>query len=174
MKWIDRKFEFDTPASIYVEQINRLKNAPNILEEIVAGIPDNILTKKPEAGWTIKENAGHLVTVDNLFIGRLDDYEKGLEELRPADMTNEATEKMDYSTLDIKEIIAAFRKKRDNFIARLEKHNAEFFSTNAWHPRLEKPMRVCDMLFFQAEHDEHHLNKIRELITSSNTADNSN
>ena len=34
----------------------------------------------------------------------------------------------------------------------------------ARHPRFEKPMRVCDMISFQAEHDEHHLSMIKELL----------
>ncbi len=165
MKWTDRKFDFDMPVSAYAEQIQRLKTTPSVLEKLIKDIPKEILTKEPDEGWTIQQNAGHLISVDNLFIGRLDDYEKELEELRPADMTNEATEKMDYNTLDINEIISAFHNKRGIYTARLEKHDADFFARTAWHPRLEKPMRVCDMLLFQAEHDEYHLNRIRELLS---------
>ena len=32
------------------------------------------------------------------------------------------------------------------------------------HPRLDQPMRVVDLLYFCAEHDDHHLARIRELI----------
>lgn len=163
-KWIERKFEFDTPVSIYVEQIKRLKSTPRILDELLSDVPENILLRKPSKGWTIKENAGHLLSVDNLFIGRLDDYEKGLEELRPADMTNQATEKMNYNTLEINTILEKFKNKRNNYIARLVNHNPSFFGKVALHPRLEKPMRVCDMLLFQAEHDGHHLAQIKVLL----------
>ena len=113
MKWTDRKFEFDSPVSVYTEQIHRLKNTPLVLEKLLKDIPKEILTKEPDEGWTIQQNAGHLISVDNLFIGRLDDYEKELEELRPADMTNEATEKMDYNTFDIKEILTRFNDRRN-------------------------------------------------------------
>ena len=31
------------------------------------------------------------------------------------------------------------------------------------HPRLERPMRLIDMMFFHAEHDDYHLARISEL-----------
>ena len=34
----------------------------------------------------------------------------------------------------------------------------------ARHPRLKKEMRVLDLAFFIAEHDDHHLARISELI----------
>jgi len=33
----------------------------------------------------------------------------------------------------------------------------------ALHPRLQQPMRVLDMAFFTAEHDDHHLARMTEL-----------
>jgi hypothetical protein len=38
------------------------------------------------------------------------------------------------------------------------------FEAVAIHPRLNKPMRLVDMLFFQAEHDDYHLARISDLI----------
>jgi hypothetical protein len=37
----------------------------------------------------------------------------------------------------------------------------------SFHPRLQKPMRVVDMLFFAVEHDEHHVARVRELAGKS-------
>ena len=34
----------------------------------------------------------------------------------------------------------------------------------AWHPRLDRPMRVIDLAIFAAEHDDHHLARITELL----------
>jgi hypothetical protein len=33
----------------------------------------------------------------------------------------------------------------------------------AWHPRLKVRIRVLDLVFFIAEHDDHHLARISEL-----------
>ena len=119
---IDIKIEFDTKVSAYVEQIMRLKSTPRILEELLCGIPENILTRQPEAGGSIKENAGHLLSADNMFIENLDDYEKRLEQLRPADMNNQATEEMVYNSLAIGEMFKIFKRRRNVYIGRLAKH----------------------------------------------------
>ena len=44
---------------------------------------------------------------------------------------------------------------------------AEAFVTSMLHPRLKQPMRLVDHLFFAAEHDDHHLAVIWELIGRS-------
>jgi hypothetical protein len=49
-------------------------------------------------------------------------------------------------------------------VHRLDYLSAEVFATVAHHPRLNVPMRLVDMLFFQAEHDDFHLARISALI----------
>jgi hypothetical protein len=70
-------------------------------------------------------------------------------------------DRANYNSDDMKKLLEEFRDKRRIFIARLKKMEREMFKKVSWHPRLNKPMRLCDMLYFQAEHDDHHLNKIR-------------
>ena len=36
---------------------------------------------------------------------------------------------------------------------------------SARHPRLGTPMRVIDLAYFVAEHDDHHMARLRELVT---------
>jgi len=38
---------------------------------------------------------------------------------------------------------------------------------SALHPRLKTPMRTMDLFLFVAEHDDHHLAKISEIIKQS-------
>lgn len=161
--WVERKFEFDFPATDYPKLIDRLKSTPETLKSLLKNIHQELLTKKVDQQWSVQENVGHLLTVDDLFIGRLDDYENELDELRPADVSGNRTNKANYNSQKIDDILENFRIKRSTFIDRLEKLDKSFFSKSAWHPRLNKPMRLCDMLYFQAEHDDHHVNKIKEL-----------
>jgi|GEM_PF-4393916 len=42
-------------------------------------------------------------------------------------------------------------------------HQTPFIHT-ALHPRLKTPMRIVDLAYFVAEHDDHHLSRIRELV----------
>jgi hypothetical protein len=50
------------------------------------------------------------------------------------------------------------------FVERLEAMDAELIERSAIHPRLKIPMRVIDLAFFKAEHDDHHMARISELI----------
>jgi hypothetical protein len=45
-----------------------------------------------------------------------------------------------------------------------EKQSDEQIVRTAVHPRLQMPMRLVDWAYFVAEHDDHHLARIRELI----------
>ena len=40
----------------------------------------------------------------------------------------------------------------------------DVFARTSLHLRLKQPMRLVDHLYFVAEHDDHHLAKIGELI----------
>jgi hypothetical protein len=54
-------------------------------------------------------------------------------------------------------IAAEFRVARDNLVARLDDTVADDVERTALHPRLKRPMRLIDLCFFVAEHDDHHL-----------------
>ena len=50
------------------------------------------------------------------------------------------------------------------FMKRVEKIEPELFSRTMLHPRLKAPMRLVDHLYFVAEHDDHHLARIWEMV----------
>jgi len=166
-KWIGRKFDFDFPASEWPRLIERLRGAPERLAELVAELPASALIAREGESWSIQENAGHLADVETLFLGRLDDYQAGEQRLRPADMSNAKTFRARHNQRDIASVVIDFREQRCALIERLERLEPRDFEKSAIHPRLDRPMRLCDMLYFQAEHDNHHLNRIRELIAKS-------
>lgn len=165
-KWVDRKFDFGFDYSHYPEFIERLMATSSILESIITPIPDDFLKIKENDRWSIQENVGHLITADDLFIGRLDDYESGAKSLRPADVSGTRTNDANYNSDKMQDLLSLFREKRMEYIQRLERADSNLFKKSAWHPRLKKQMRLCDMLYFQAEHDDHHLNKIKYLSQS--------
>lgn len=162
-KWVERKFNFEFDFSIYPEFIKRLKATPNILDSLIKSIPLGLHKIRRNNEWSIQENVGHLITVDDLFIGRLDDYESNAKSLKPADVSGAGTNKENYNSKNIQNLLYLFCEKRTGYIHRLENANPNLFNKSAWHPRLEKPIRLCDMLYFQAEHDDYHINKIKYL-----------
>ena len=165
-QWVERTFNFEFDFAHYPEFIERLMATPFSLELLIQPIPGNLLKIRKNNAWSIQENVGHLILTDDLFIGRLDDYESGTKSLRPADVSGRRTDEAKFNTQAIQDLLHRFREKRLEYIQRLNNLDRTFFSQSAWHPRLERPMRLCDMLYFQAEHDDHHMNKIKHLHQS--------
>ena len=166
IKWTDRRFNFDFPAGIYPEMIERVRGTPARLEELFAGLPSEALTAQVDGRWSMQENAGHLLDLESLVSQRIDEYLAGHSALHAADMSNRKTYDASHNDVSVDTILKAFRAARQEIVVRLESFDAEVFGRSALHPRLNVPMRLVDMLFFQAEHDDYHLARIRELKKS--------
>ena len=164
IKWADRKFDFDFPAALAPELLERLRGTPVRLAERVVSLPEDLLNVRDGEKWSIQEHVGHLMDVEELFLGRLDDYDQGLTELRPAEMTGRNTFAANHNENDINEILVGFRLERLKLVSRLDKLDGAGFARVAFHPRLNKPMRVCDMMLFEASHDDYHLVQITDLL----------
>jgi uncharacterized damage-inducible protein DinB len=162
--WFERKFDFSFPVELYPEIIERLRGTPARIEERVRDVPAALLTRRDGDKWSIQENIGHLLDLDELFAGRFEDYERGLERLRAADLLNQKTHQAQHNSRPTEEILREFRRRRLALVARLELQPPEYFRRTALHPRLNTPMRVTDLLYFVAEHDDHHLARISELL----------
>lgn len=164
LKWTERKFEFNFPAALYPEMIERLRRTPARLEDRVRLIGPEMLIKRDGERWSIQENAGHLLDLESLVRRRLDEYLAGVAALHAADMSNRKTYEADHNQVSMISILNDFREQRTQLVKRLNELNSEAFSLVAHHPRLNQPMRLVDMLFFQAEHDDYHLARISEII----------
>ena len=164
LKWGDRKFEFNFPVEVYPEMIERLRGTPARLEDRLGSIPSEVLTRRDGESWSMQENAGHLLDLESLVSRRLEEYLAGAETLHAADMTNRKTHEAEHNKTPIETVLADFRRERTNIVSRLDNLPSEAFGAVAHHPRLNAPMRLVDMIFFQAEHDDYHLARISELI----------
>jgi len=164
LKWTDRTFQFTFPVEVYPEMIERLRGTPARLEDRVKSIAPEILTRRDGERWSIQENAGHLLDLESLVSGRLDEYLAGASVLHAADMSNRKTYDAEHNQLAMESILTDFRNARMGLVSRLDNLLSETFAAVAHHPRLNKPMRLVDMLFFQAEHDDFHMARISELI----------
>ena len=163
IKWTDRRFNFDFPAGIYPEMIERIRGTPARLEELFAGLPPDKLIAQVDGRWSMQENAGHLLDLESLVSQRIDEYVAGNSALHAADMSNRKTYDAHHNEVAADSILKAFRAARHEIINRLETFDPEIFERSALHPRLNVPMRLVDMLFFQAEHDDYHLARISEI-----------
>lgn len=165
--WFEREFSFDLPVWMYANVVERLRGTPARLEDRIGSLPASTLTRREAGHWSIQEHAGHLLDLGPLDLARLDDYEAGRESLSPADRENRKTYEADHNARAVADILAAFRAERAAFVRRLEQYDEEFIRREALHLRLKMKMRVLDFAFFIAEHDDHHLARISELIHTS-------
>ncbi len=163
-KWFDRKFSFTTDQNIFPSIIERLDGTPVRLEEKFKLIPKEILTVRVGNTWTIKENAGHFTDLEPLWQGRLEDILNGKNELRSADLQNTKTNLANHNSVPVEELLSGFRQIRKETVRRLKNLTEEQMFLSALHPRLKAPMKTMDLFLFVAEHDDHHLARITELV----------
>ena len=105
-----------------------------------------------------------MLDLEELWLGRVEDFLAGKEVLRPADLTNKKTYQADHNATPIADIMASFRSARMELVQQLETCDESAVLRPALHPRLNTEMRVLDLVFFTAEHDDHHLAEITTLI----------
>jgi uncharacterized damage-inducible protein DinB len=163
--WFERKFDFTFPVELHPNLRARLRGTAARLEEIGLGVARDILIRKPFAEkWSAQEHVGHLLDLELLWITRVNDYSAGAAKLTEADLSNRKTHEAQHNQRSIESILAEFRSARSRLLSSVEPIDSAIFSCTALHPRLKTPLRLVDHLYFVAEHDDHHLAAIWELI----------
>ena len=162
--WFERKFEFSFPVELHPNLCARLRGTPARLEEVLRNRPYKTLINKPEEKWSAQEHAGHLLDLEPLWMARVDDYLPAAVELTHADLSNRKTHEAGHNARPIEEILADFRKARLQLVNRVGGLEGALLGRSIPHPRLKQPMRLVDHLYFVAEHDDHHLARILELL----------
>src|SRR5271170_2392803 len=163
-KWFERKFDFSFPVELRPNLCARLRGTPARLEEVLRGRSREILVGKPREKWSAQEHAGHLVDLEPLWLARVGDYVSGSAQLSVTDLQNRKTDEANYNARPLERILAEFRAARELLLKRVDELDASLFSRAIPHPRLKTPMRLVDHLYFVAEHDDHHLARIWELV----------
>jgi uncharacterized damage-inducible protein DinB len=164
--WFERKFEFSFPVELYPNLLARLRGTPARLDEVFHGRSAKLLIRKPEEKWSAQEHAGHLLDLESLWLARVGDYMAGTEALTAADLLNRKTDEANHNAHPLKQILAEFRSAREGLLMEVGELDVSLFARAIPHPRLKTPMRLDDHLYFVAEHDDHHLARIWELLSA--------
>ncbi|MBA3913490.1 MAG: DinB family protein [Acidobacteriales bacterium] len=162
--WFTRKFQFTFPVEQYPNLCVRLQGTPARLEEMLRGVPADRLAVKPEGKWSAQEHAGHLLDLEPLWLARVNDFSQESQTLTAADLSNRNTDEANHNASPLTSILADFRAARARLLQRVREDTPELFGRTKLHPRLQQPMRLVDHLYFVAEHDDHHLARIWEMI----------
>jgi hypothetical protein len=157
LPWLEYRWTFDFPVGMYRAILERLRGTPARLEELLRGRAEAGITRHADGTWSAQGNAGQI---------RIREFLAGAPALTAADMRNRATEASSYDERPIAEILAGFRAARADTLSMLDPLTLEDAARTAHHPRLNRPMRLVDLCFFAAEHDDHHLAAIRERLAA--------
>jgi uncharacterized damage-inducible protein DinB len=164
--WFERKFEFSFPVELHPNLCVRLRGTPARLEEALRGRSHEVLTRKAEEKWSAQEHAGHLLDLEPLWLARVGDYVAASDQLTVADLKNRKTDEANHNARPLEQILAEFRPARANLLKRVDELDGSLWARSIPHPRLKTPMRLVDHLYFVAEHDDHHLARIWELVNT--------
>ncbi len=164
IKWFERKFDFSKEQNIFPSIIERLKGTPILIEFKVSTISDLDLKVKFQDSWSIQDNIGHLIDLEPIWLGRLQDILRGDEMMRHIDLENTKTNLANHNSRSIQDLLNDLSNIRGVLVSNLEKLTTYEVFKSSLHPRLNTPMRIMDLFLFVAEHDDHHLARINEII----------
>jgi hypothetical protein len=162
--WIDHKFIFGYPTGWLPNILERLNGTSARMKEMILSLTEAETGRKHEGKWSIKDHIGHLADLEELHSGRIDDFLERKKILRSADMTNVRTNEANHSAKSTQKLLNDFTVRRKHFIQKVQNLDDDTYGYQSKHPRLNKLMRPVDLAFFTAEHDDHHLATIREII----------
>lgn len=159
LNWFERSFTFGLPAGMLPFYLERLAGSMLRIEHAVKNADDKKLSEKFNDKWSIKQNIGHLAEVDEVANKRIDEMRNGVPVLSPA-----VFEPQDYNTWPIADVLAKFVASRQANLAKYNSLQAHELLQRSLHPRLKVQMSPVDLAWFDAEHDDHHILKIKDIL----------
>lgn len=163
-KWFDRKFPALTDNGLLPGIIERLDGTAARLYYKTGKLDAATLSASSETGWSIKKEVGHLTDLEPLWLRRVEELVSGVPELAAADLTNAKTNETPHDEREMMDLLQDFFQQRFQLVTRLRELTDDDLEKSSLHPRLQVPMRIIDLAYFVAEHDDHHLARITELI----------
>ena len=161
VKWFERVFTFGLPNGMLPFYIERLEGTLPRIEKKIKDIPEDILSHRLDNKWSVKENIGHLAEVDQIANKRIDEIISGISPMSPA-----VFEPKPYHEWPIRKMLQYFHENRKKNIERYQSLTAGELQKTSLHPRLKLMMSPVDLAWFDAEHDDHHLVRINDILST--------
>jgi uncharacterized damage-inducible protein DinB len=163
LPWFERSFNFDFPLGLFPVIFSRLEGTLFRLSAILQNADDEYCSHNPN-GWSVKEHLGHLYDLEDLWWKRLADFNEHKAELTTADLNNTKTKEAGHNKKTLEQLMLAFTIERQKMLETVYGFDREMLARTSVHPRLNQPMRLIDALYFVAEHDDHHIAAISNLL----------
>ena len=164
--WFERRFPPIEDNGLLPGIIERLEGTAPRLRSLLAGVER---ASPVDAGWSVAQEVGHLIDLEPLWLQRAHDLMRGQPVLTVADLSNRATHDGDHDQRPVAHLLERFERARRALVSTLRGADDGDLERSARHPRLGTPMRLIDLAYFVAEHDDHHLTRVRELTTTHGT-----
>ena len=161
--WTQRKFSFVHPPWMLADFVERLRGTLPRLDALLVGVDDSRAQLQVEGKWSIAQNIGHLSDVEELWQERLDDLRKGKQTYTPAAASRFQELAKRHQERPVAETLRELEARRSRLVEALDEASPALQQSSAFHERLQVPMRLVDCAQFYAEHDDHHLIRIRRL-----------
>ena len=168
--WAKRKFLFVHPSWMLADFVERLRGVVPRLVPLLHGVDDATARRQLDGKWSIAQNVGHLSDVEELWQVRLDELRQGRDTYTPANAGYFQDLAQRHHDRPLSATVAELGERRARLVDALANAPADLQRASALHPRLQAPMRLVDCAQFYAEHDDHHLLRIRELLAAFRSA----
>lgn len=161
--WFERQFHFDFPVGLFPIIFSRLEGSIFRLHTLLANADDEACSFNKD-GWSVKEHVGHLYDLEELWWKRLQDFQNNKPMLTTADLRNQKTMEAGHNEKTLEQLLQQFTIERQKILETIYAFDEEMLSRTSVHPRLNQSMRLIDSLYFVAEHDDHHISTISDLL----------
>ena len=159
LSWFERKLSFGLPKEMFPYYLERLEGTLARIEKKVREKENTLLSTRLNGKWSVKEHIGHLAEVDEVANRRIVEMLNGVPVMSPA-----VFEPKDYNPWAIERMVEYFRVAREKNLKTYAAIPESDLFKSSLHPRLKVTMTPVDLAWFDAEHDDHHLVKINEII----------
>jgi uncharacterized damage-inducible protein DinB len=161
--WAQRHFAFVHPPWMLADFIERLRGLMPRLDVLLKDVDEKAAHVQVDGKWSIAQNVGHLSDVEELWQERLEDLRRGrpvYTAALPARFQGAAAR---HQARSLHDTVVELGTRRARLVDALATAPATLQRASAFHERLQTPMRLVDCAQFYAEHDDHHLLRIRAL-----------
>ncbi len=112
----------------------------------------------------MKQHAGHLYDLEELWWKRLDDFNQNKSVLTAADISNVKTHNAAHNEKRLNQLLHLFATERRKMLEVIFSFDEQMLCKTSVHPRLKTTFRLINYLYFIAEHDDYHIAQISLLL----------
>ncbi len=140
-----------------------LAEAPNLLEDLLAEIPNDLLKiRRIKGKWSIHEHACHLAEAQRMIIGRFKRFKQEKNPTFVPYLPGTTVPDDNLAKMDLPEQLADFRANRQVMVDLLRSYTEADWSNEGSHPEY-KQINALLWLRHVLMHDHFHMYRIEEL-----------